>query len=81
LLTYVTENFSRSAAARLLEKIDAKSLQVAKYPEIGQKTRYKTVRRLRVNKRLSFFYRVHGRKIFILFLWDNKQHPGRNPYR
>ncbi len=80
LLTYLITNFSQDAANRLLKKLDLKTRQLIQYPEIGQRTRFKTVRRLRIDKRLSVFYRVHGRIIFILFLWDNRQDPKRNPY-
>jgi plasmid stabilization system protein ParE len=81
LLTYLKEHDSHTAASNFLKKLKVKSNRLKKYPGSGQRTRFKTIRRVRLDKYRSLFYRVHGRKIFILFLWDGRQDPARNPYK
>lgn len=81
LLLYIRENYSLTAAENFLKKLKLKSERLRKFPESGQRTRFKTVRRLRIDKYRSLFYRIHGRKILVLYLWDGRQQPERNPYR
>jgi len=78
---YLEDEFSLAVAKKFLEKVASKADRLADYPDSGQATRYKTVRRFRIDKYHSLFYRAHGRKIFILFLWDGRQDPRKNPYR
>lgn len=77
---YLTEEFSASVADKFLGKVADKVDRIAEYPEMGQRTRYKTIRRMRVDKYNSLYYRHHGQKIFILYMWDGRQDPGKNPY-
>lgn len=81
ITVYVVDEFSLSVAEKFLEKVTTKVERLSEYPESGQATRFKTIRRYRLDKYHSLFYRVKGRKIFILFLWDGRQHPGKNMYQ
>jgi len=78
---YLTEEFSASVADKFLDKVSAKVDRISEYPEMGHRTRYKTVRRMRVDRYNSLYYRQHGQKIFILYMWDGRQEPGKNPYQ
>lgn len=66
--SYLVDEFSLTVAEKFLEKVASKVDRLVEYPDSGQVTRYKTVRRYRIDKYHSLFYRVHGRKLFILFL-------------
>ena len=47
----------------------------------GRPTRFKTVRRVRIGKHNSFYYRVSGSKLIVLFIWDGRMEPGKKtPY-
>ena len=59
LLVYIIENYSSGAADKFLSKIEIKLQQIRDYPEAGQLTRYKSVRRLRIDKYHSL---SHSRK-------------------
>ncbi|MCB0572317.1 MAG: type II toxin-antitoxin system RelE/ParE family toxin [Phaeodactylibacter sp.] len=55
---YLLENFSPNEVYRFLDKLYRKLEMLQKYPEIGQRTRFKSIRRLRIGRRVSLFYRV-----------------------
>jgi plasmid stabilization system protein ParE len=77
---YLIEEYSTSVAEKFLDKLAAKIDRIADYPESGQRTRFKTVRRIRVDKYHNIYYRQHGQKIFILYFWDGRQEPRSNIY-
>ena len=53
-----------------------------RYPEIGRKSRKrKTIRMVRVDKYRQLFYRIKGKKLIVVFFFDGRQHPDKNPYR
>jgi plasmid stabilization system protein ParE len=78
---YLRAEFGGKAVDNFLDKMYAKLEQVSNYPEIGRPTRFKTIRRIKAGKFNHLYYRIHGSKIFILFVWDGRQDPGKNPYR
>jgi plasmid stabilization system protein ParE len=50
LLTYLKEHDSHTAASNFLKKLKVKSNRLKKYPGSGQRTRFKTIRRVRIDK-------------------------------
>ena len=79
-LSYLAENFSKKTVDNFLNKLEEKLESLSKFPERGQRTRFKTIRRLRINRYTSVFYRIQGSHIVIHFVWDNRQDPKKNPY-
>lgn len=77
---YLLENFSEKTVDRFLDKLYEKLDGLSVFPESGQRTRFKTIRRLRLNKYVSLFYRIQGQFIVVLFVWDNRMDPDKNPY-
>lgn len=77
---YLSEHFSPREADRFLDKLYQKLGFLQQYPEMGQRTRFKTIRRIRINPLISLFYRVHGANILIILVWNNKQDIQQNPY-
>lgn len=80
LEAYLFENFSQKAVDKFLDQMFQKLESLSKFPERGQQTRFKTIRRLRINRYTSLFYRIQGTYIVIHFVWDNRQDPKKNPY-
>ena len=77
LLEAASEKVARTFYERVLERIDL----LSRHSEIGRKSRKKkTVRMYPVDKRYNLYYRIDGRKLIIVYLFDTKQHPGKNPY-
>ena len=81
LLLYLRDEFSLETAKKFAVKVTVKSEQIATYPDSGHPTRFKTVRRVKIGKHNSFYYRVSGSKLIILFIWDGRMEPEKNPYR
>ncbi|MBK9015864.1 MAG: type II toxin-antitoxin system RelE/ParE family toxin [Saprospiraceae bacterium] len=77
---YLLENFSRREVDKFLDKLYQKLEMLEKFPESGQRTRFKTIRRLRINRLTSLFYRIQGSYIVIHFVWNNRQDPSKNPF-
>jgi plasmid stabilization system protein ParE len=80
-LIYLKNEFSDTIAENFLEKIEAKTKQLSQYPEIGHATPYKTIRRIKIGKRHSLYYRLDGNRVIVIYLWDHFQHPDKNPYK
>lgn len=77
---YLSDHFSHRDVNRFIDKLYQQLDTLRQYPEIGQRTRFKTIRRLRINRIVSLFYRISGANILIVFVWNNKQEAKRNPY-
>lgn len=80
LIGYLKDEFSEDTAQKFIKKVSAKLSQVAHYPESGHATLFKTIRRIKIGKYNSFYYRISGAKIIILFIWDSRIDPDKNPY-
>jgi len=78
---YLEEEASLQSAKRLVQKVMDKVETLRYYPEIGRPSkRKKTVRGINIDKHRKLYYRLHGRQLIIVFLFDSRQHPDRNPY-
>lgn len=64
---YLTHEFSVGTADKFLDSVADKVDWLADYPTAGYPTRFKTVRRVRVGKHYSLFYRVMGAKFSSFF--------------
>lgn len=78
--TYLLSNFSEKTAEKFFQRLYQKLEKLQEFPEVGQRTRFKTIRRLRLNKFISLFYKIQGNYIVIIFVWNNRQSPAQNPY-
>lgn len=77
---YLLENFSPQTVDKFLDKLYQKLEMLERFPESGQRTKFKTIRRLRVNRIISLFYRIQGSYIVVHFVWNSRQNPKKNPY-
>ena len=80
LITYLNVKFSETTAQKFIEKVTSKMTQLEQYPESGHPTRFAAIRRVKIGKYNSFYYRISGAKIIILFIWDARIDPGKNPF-
>jgi plasmid stabilization system protein ParE len=81
LLEYLEENWSKKVADEFKKKLDYKMLHLLKDPSSG-KNCYKVsnVRRILVTPHNKLFYRVIGKTIYIITLFDTRQNPEKNKY-
>lgn len=77
---YLISNFSDRVANKFIDALYHKLDRLQHFPESGQPTRFKTIRRSRINKFTSLFYKNQGNFIVVHFIWDSRQDPQKNPY-
>jgi plasmid stabilization system protein ParE len=81
LLEYLEENWSKRVADEFKEKLDNKMLHLLKDPFSGKKCyEVSKVRRILVTPHNKLFYRVIGKTIYIITLFDTRQNPQKNKY-
>ncbi len=80
VIQYLKVEFSESTAEKFVHKVTEKTELLTQYPESGQATRYKTIRRKKIGRYNYLYYRISGTIIIILFIWDGRMNPEKNPY-
>jgi|AntRauTorckE5430_2_1112549.scaffolds.fasta_scaffold14399_2 plasmid stabilization system protein ParE len=76
------EQYSLSTAEKFLTRVFESIEKLSRYPEIGRRTkRHKTVRQYKVDKNRKLYYRKYGKKLLIVFLFDERRNPSANPYQ
>ena len=78
--TYLIDNFSIKIANKFFDVLYKKLERLQRFPESGQATKFKTIRRVRINRLISVFYKIQGTYIVIHYVWNNRQDPDKNPY-
>ncbi len=82
IVEYLVEEVSETAAIKFVKKVDDLIEKLNKYPEIGRRTKNKkTVRQYKIDKYKNIYYRKYGRKLLIVFFFDERQNPKLNPYK
>jgi len=82
IVEYLEENVSEKAASNFVIKLDNLIKKINKYPEIGRRTKAKkTVRQYKIDKYKKLYYRKYGKKLLIVFIYDDRQSPKTNPYQ
>jgi plasmid stabilization system protein ParE len=79
---YIQQEFGKEPAMQFVVRAFAKSDLVARYPEIGRKSkRFKTVRFVLLGKHHRMYYRVDGATLYVAYLFDTRQDPAKDRYR
>lgn len=82
IVEYLETEVGENAAMNFVIKLDNLIEKLNKYPEIGRRTRNKkTVRQYRIDKNKKLYYRKYGKKLIIVFIFDERQNPQDNPYK
>ena len=76
---YLENEWSAKVAEEFLLKVDKKIFLIANKPEIGSPA-LKGTRKLFLTKRNKIYYRVKGKKVIFVSLFETKQNPQRNKY-
>lgn len=80
MTAYMVEHYSIETAERFTDKLLYKIERAMKYPDTGTPSRVPEVRYMKVTKYRAFFYRFQGQTLYIVFMWDARQNPRKNPY-
>lgn len=77
---YLKEEFGRITLYKFLDDLDEVLERLKKHPETGRPTVVRGVRRIRVYKKTSLFYRIQQDNIVVHRVSDNREDPKKNPY-
>ena len=81
IVEYLETEVSEQAAIKFVKNVAALIEKINKYPEIGRQSKTKrTIRQFRIDKNKRLYYRIHGNKLVIVFIFDDRQKPSTNPY-
>lgn len=81
IVGYLESEVSRKNAIKFILRVDELISKLNKYPEIGRRTKNKkTVRQYKIDKHRKLYYRKAGKKLVIVFLFDERFNPKDNPF-
>lgn len=82
IVDYLEEHASEKVAVKFIKNIDDLIEKLFKHPDIGRKvTKTKTIRHYRIDKHKRMYYRKHGKKLTIVFIFDDRRNPDDTPYK
>ena len=82
IVAYLESELSQQTAMKFVRKVDDLIEKLNKHPEIGRRTKNKkTVRQYRIDKYNKVYYRKYGKKLLIVYIFDERQNPDSNPYK
>ena len=78
---YLESETSYAAAIRFVNLVYDKIDVLKKYPEMGRRApNTKTIRFIKIDKNRRMYYRKHGTTLYIVWFFDTRQDPSKNPY-
>ncbi len=81
LAEYLEEEVSYDFAIRFVSLVYAKIDKIKKYPEIGRLApKTKNIRFINIDKKRRMYYRKQGSILHIVWFFDTRQNPDKNPY-
>lgn len=72
---WINHNQSETFSLRIFEEIEHVQDLLQRSAYIGSDINYQGIRRIVVLKRFSLYYKVKGKIVYILSLWDNSRDP------
>jgi plasmid stabilization system protein ParE len=78
---YLKEEFGKTILYKFLDDLDEVLERLKKYPETGHLTIVRGVRRIKVYKKTSLFYRVQQDNIVVHRVSDDREDPKKNPLK
>lgn len=82
VLAYLEREWSRKVAADFLVKIDRRMDMLSKQPYVGApSTVIKDVRGVLITRHNKIYYKIKGKTVTILNMYDTRMKPGRNRYK
>ena len=81
-LEYLAQEFSQRAAENLIEAFDQAIARIAEHPTAYRQTAVNPrVHFILVGKHRRLYYRVGRKTIRIVFIFDTRQDPKKDPFR
>lgn len=81
IVNYLEDEVSEESANKFVNNVYSLIDKLKKYPEIGRRSRRrKTVRQYRIDKYRKLYYRKYGKKLIIVYVFDDRWNPMTNPF-
>ena len=81
IIEHLTEKGDDKSVTKFILQVDELIEKLNKYPEIGRRSKTKkTVRQYRVDKYRKMYYRKYGKKLIIVYFFDDRWNPKINPF-
>jgi plasmid stabilization system protein ParE len=78
---YLESEVSDESATRFVNLVYDKIDVLKKYPEMGRRApKTKTIRFIKIDKNRRMYYRKNGTTLHIVWFFDTRQDPSKNPY-
>lgn len=81
VLAYLETAWSQEVAAAFLKKVDHRLHQLASQPFTGAPSeKIKDVRGVLITRHNRLYYKVKGKKVIVLNMYDTRMNPGKKRY-
>jgi plasmid stabilization system protein ParE len=81
VLAYLEKNWSQQVAANFLKKIDHRLQQLSGQPFTGAASeKIKDVRGVLITRHNRLYYKVKGKKVIVLNMYDTRMNPKKKKY-
>ena len=78
---YLKKEWSQIVADDFIIKVENKIDCLSRVPTSGSVcAKTKNVRKLSISKHNKIYYRIKGKKVFIMSMFDTRQNPNKNKY-
>jgi addiction module RelE/StbE family toxin len=77
---YIKQEFGKNVLDKFLNDLFEKTLKLEAQPFAGRQTIVKNVRRMKIYKKTTLFYKIQKDDIVILKISDVRENPDKNPY-
>lgn len=82
VLTYLEKEWPKKVAAEFLLKIDRRIELLSKQPYAGAASiKIEDVRGLLITRHNKLYYKIKGKTVTILNMYDTRMNPKKNPYK
>ncbi len=81
IIDYNTENYSEKVASDFINKVIDRLNILSRYPDIGRKSKKKeNVKFYKIDKDRDLYYRIDEDNLIVIYIFDTRQDPNKNPY-
>nr|WP_294908706.1 type II toxin-antitoxin system RelE/ParE family toxin [uncultured Lacibacter sp.] len=81
IISYLKNEWGESVAANFIETTEERIERVAVFPFLGVASQKdNSIRSIVLTKHNKLYYRFFNSKVYILSIFDTRQHPGKNKF-
>lgn len=79
---YLEEIFGKAVAGKFTKGVYEKARSLSRFPDKGMRSKiFPEVRHLKVSKYNRLYYKIEGNDVLVLYLFDMRQDPKKDPFQ